>query len=111
MIDMLGPLPKGLAERWTRSSKYFTPPGVQFNSNPKESAEEGDPLSEKVGRLEEYLEQKKSKDLPDKSAEEVMALLRQILQWDPAKRPSASELLQNPWFCEEGRTKQLAPYI
>ena len=39
---------------------------------------------------------------PDVSQEEgrkIKDLIRWILQYDPEKRPSARELLQDAWFC------------
>ncbi|CAK7267275.1 hypothetical protein SEPCBS119000_002459 [Sporothrix epigloea] len=37
-------------------------------------------------------------DLDEEEATAVKALIRRILQYDPDKRPTASELLQDPWF-------------
>ena len=39
-------------------------------------------------------------DLAEEEAYKVKALIRRILQYDPAKRPSAAEILLDPWFCE-----------
>jgi hypothetical protein len=100
MIDRLGPLPKGLFERWTRSSKYFTPLGVQFNSHPENTSSNEDRLEAKGKKLREYFEEHKPKDLATQDAEVVLALLRRILQLDPASRPAASEILQDPWLSE-----------
>jgi non-specific serine/threonine protein kinase len=100
MIDMLGPLPKRLSERWTRYSKYFTDLGVQFNSHTEEPKEGLDPLEAKGPEIWEHFEENKPSGLAAEDAEVVVALLRRILQLDPAKRPSASELLKDPWFSE-----------
>ncbi|CAK7275429.1 hypothetical protein SEPCBS119000_006689 [Sporothrix epigloea] len=37
-------------------------------------------------------------DLNEEEATAVKALIRRILQYDPDKRPTLSELLQDPWF-------------
>jgi hypothetical protein len=79
---------------------YFTPLGVQFNSHPEKASEYGDPLEAKGKELGGHFEDFKPSGLADKNAEVVKVLLRQILQLDPAKRPAASELLQDPWFSE-----------
>lgn len=39
-------------------------------------------------------------DLGEDEARRVKALIRRILQYDPAKRPSPAEILLDPWFCE-----------
>lgn len=49
--------------------------------------------------MEEALDQA-GPDLNEEEARKVKALIRWILQYDPAKRPSPAEILQDPWFCE-----------
>ena len=39
-------------------------------------------------------------NLDEEEARKVKALIRWILQYDPAKRPSAAEILLDSWFCE-----------
>lgn len=39
-------------------------------------------------------------DLDEEEARRVKALIRWILQYDLAKRPSPMEILSHPWFCE-----------
>ena len=39
-------------------------------------------------------------DLDEEEARKVKALIRRILQYDPARRPSAAEILLDPWFRE-----------
>jgi serine/threonine protein kinase len=91
-------LPDNLYSLWTRSSKYYTPKRVQFNTLTCEPQEGMDPFSLKEVPLEKLFDQYKSPDFPDKEAERVTALLRRILQYDPAKRPTPSQILQDPWF-------------
>lgn len=38
--------------------------------------------------------------LEEEEARKVKALIRWILQYDPAKRPSPAEILLDPWFSE-----------
>ncbi|KAH7116558.1 hypothetical protein B0J13DRAFT_571680 [Dactylonectria estremocensis] len=43
---------------------------------------------------------KVSSELDGEETNKVKALIRQFLQYDPAKRLSAAELLADPWFRE-----------
>lgn len=38
-------------------------------------------------------------DLGEEEARRVKAFIRRILQYDPAKRPSPTKILLDPWFC------------
>ena len=40
-------------------------------------------------------------DLEEEEARKIKVLIRRILQYDPSKRPSATEILADPWFCED----------
>ncbi|KAL2021757.1 hypothetical protein VTK56DRAFT_6700 [Thermocarpiscus australiensis] len=48
--------------------------------------------------LERQLQDHKPDDMDESEAEEVSRLLRWILQYDASKRPSAEEILRQPWF-------------
>ncbi|KAK5635845.1 hypothetical protein RRF57_011557 [Xylaria bambusicola] len=39
-------------------------------------------------------------DVDEHEATQIKSLIRRILQYDPAKRPSAEGILEDPWFCE-----------
>ena len=39
-------------------------------------------------------------DVDEEEASRVKALVRRILHYDPAKRPSPAEILRDPWFAE-----------
>lgn len=95
---ILGPLPNHLYSLWTRSSRYFTADRVQFNSFLEEVPEGTDLLSVKGVPLEQFFDNEKPTDMTDNEAKAVKSLLRRILQYDPAKRPMADEILQDPWF-------------
>lgn len=48
--------------------------------------------------LEEFFWRKKPKDMDGIEGKQILHLLRWILQYDPAKRPSAEEILKHEWF-------------
>lgn len=50
--------------------------------------------------MEELFDQA-SPDISKEESEAVKALVRRILQYDPAKRPSAEEILLDPWFAAD----------
>ena len=95
--DFIGPLPENLHQRWARSSSYFTSERVQYSSIDLD--EEDNPI---LDGADDTMEKLFDKFKPaSRSVEEDMlikALVRRTLQYDPAKRPTASELLQDPWF-------------
>ncbi|KAI9672343.1 MAG: hypothetical protein M1817_003365 [Caeruleum heppii] len=51
--------------------------------------------------LEEYFKTRKPKYMSDEEASVVLSLLRQCLQLDSADRPTATQLLQHPFFSLE----------
>jgi serine/threonine protein kinase len=100
MISTLGPLPSTMFEKWPRRMRYF-----DANLNL---------IRTDVGKSENALgaicigatlEQRVQDNRPTSmTAEESVALvhvLRLALEYDPAKRPSATELLGSDWFCCE----------
>lgn len=48
--------------------------------------------------LEEHFRRNKSDDIDEVEERQILQMLRWILQHDPAKRPSAGEILQHEWF-------------
>lgn len=49
--------------------------------------------------MEEYFDYL-APEIDHKEGNKAKALIRRILQYDPAKRPSPAELLLDPWFVE-----------
>jgi hypothetical protein len=98
LSDSLGPLPDHLYALWTRSSRYYTNRGVQFNTLLYEPSDGTDLLANKMKPLEEFFDEHRAVGVSDEEARTVKATLRWILQYDPAKRPTPSQILQNPWF-------------
>jgi serine/threonine protein kinase len=48
--------------------------------------------------LEEYFNLQKPPSLDAAESEVIVTFLRQILDYDAARRPSTSDLLEQPWF-------------
>ena len=94
----LGELPDELYKHWKRSSFYFTPERKLFNCQLGGVREGKEPLMLEQLSMEEMFDQERP-DLDEEEARKVKALIRRILQYDPAKRPSPAEILQDPWFC------------
>lgn len=86
LISVLGPLPADLRAQWPRYSLYYSGSGARIT--PEE--DETPPLTTLLKR-----------NAPPEMGtgeEAVGVLLREILQYDPAKRPTAADLLKNSWF-------------
>ncbi|KAF4956232.1 hypothetical protein FSARC_11631 [Fusarium sarcochroum] len=98
--ERLGPLPDELYRQWTTSSLYFTPERKLYNCQLRGVPDGGEPLMLERESMEESFDQAKP-DLTEEEADKVKKLIRRILQYDPAKRPSAAEILRDPWFTED----------
>ncbi|KAF4955680.1 hypothetical protein FGADI_4373 [Fusarium gaditjirri] len=107
VIDRLGPLPDELYSHWETSSRYYTKDGKLYNwalGGVEEGEEPNMPEPSMLSTMEEAFD-KESPEMTDEEAEEVKKLIRWILQYDPAKRPSAEEILRHPWFADESGEK------
>lgn len=96
ITDQLGPLPARLFSQWDRAHLYYRSNGEQFNSvvdQPFIELEKDEPFETRFHR-------EKACDIDDNEEDSVMDLLRQILRYEPEKRPSAEELLSHPWFAD-----------
>lgn len=97
MTARLGALPDELYRQWKTSSLYFTPDRELYNLAIGGVAEGEEPLLFEQTTLEEEFDQA-GPDVDEKEASMIKALIRHILQYDPAKRPSPAEILADPWF-------------
>lgn len=58
------------------------------------------PLMVEQQTMEELFDEA-SPDISKEESNAVKALIRRILQYDPAKRPLAEEILLDPWFARD----------
>ncbi|KAM0230072.1 hypothetical protein ACHAP5_011461 [Fusarium lateritium] len=98
--ERLGPLPDDLYRLWKTSSQYYTPDRKLYNCQIGGVPEGEEPLMLERLSMEEAFDQTEP-ELGDEEAEKVKKLIRRILQYDPSKRPSAVEILQDSWFAED----------
>jgi non-specific serine/threonine protein kinase len=100
-FDIIGPIPRSILSKWTRSDVYFNVDGENIKSYIGELPE-GFDLNElqHLPPLEEFFDQEKPVGMSDEESRQIKHILRWILQYDKTKRPTASELLNDPWFVE-----------
>ncbi|KAI0549658.1 serine protein kinase [Xylaria curta] len=96
----LGALPENLYKHWKTSSLYFTTERKLYNCQLGGVVDGEEPLMIEQLSMEEYFDQA-NPDINEWEARKVKALIRRILQYDPAKRPSAAEILRDPWFSND----------
>ncbi|KAG4268041.1 CMGC/SRPK protein kinase [Fusarium proliferatum] len=104
ITDRLGPLPDELYKYWKTSSRYYTKDGTKYNCMIGGVPEGREPLMLEQCSMEQAFDRAGSEMTEDK-AQEVKKLIRWILQYDPAKRPSAEEILRHPWFADDSGVK------
>ncbi|GAW24788.1 hypothetical protein ANO14919_143820 [Xylariales sp. No.14919] len=97
LTGILGPLPDNLYEQWETSSLYFTPQRELYNCEVGGVREGEEPLMFEQESMEELFDQA-NPDIDEEEASEIKSLIRRILQYDPADRPTPAEILQDPWF-------------
>ncbi|KAI0883989.1 kinase-like domain-containing protein [Annulohypoxylon maeteangense] len=124
-FDLLGPLPETLFSRWRRRWEYFDQEGKRLY--PVNHADEGsddldmadtasdDAETSELGSfdstetaflapafgydaLEKRFRDKKTNDIDEKEETQLLQLMHWVLQYDPAQRPSPTEILEHPWF-------------
>ncbi|KAK5631531.1 hypothetical protein RRF57_007245 [Xylaria bambusicola] len=96
----LGPLPENLYRHWKTSSFYFTPERKLYNCALGGVPQGEEPLMLEEPSMEEAFDQAEL-DIDEGEARKVKALIRGILQYDPAKRPSAAKILRDSWFLDD----------
>lgn len=95
----LGALPDTYAKTWKTYSCYFKPDGSLFNCMLGGVPEGGEPLILPRPTMEDAFD-KAEPEIDKDEGRELKELIRWILQYDPAERPTAAEILQHPWFRE-----------
>ncbi|KAI1289092.1 serine/threonine-protein kinase SRPK3 [Xylaria venustula] len=111
---VIGPLPQHIRNAWPRYTSYFGPSGERLNTTPfdLDNSEQARALKaslpplpprdysppESLPSLEELFFKYKAKDIGNEEARVLVSLLRDILQIEPSKRPSAAQLLERRWF-------------
>lgn len=100
LASLLGPLPDELFRRWKTSSLYYTPGGRFFNCHLGGVPDGGEPLAPDETTMEAPFDLE-NPDVDKEEAREIKTLVRRILQYDPEKRPSARDILSDPWFLRD----------
>ena len=98
MVDALGPLPERLLSQWDQAHRYFRSNGEQFNS----MVDGPDIELLPPDSLETLFHREKRCEFDAGEEESVIDILKQILRYEPEKRPSAEKLLSHPWFADIG---------
>ncbi|KAL5338626.1 kinase-like domain-containing protein [Aspergillus crustosus] len=103
--DILGPLPETLRNAYPRAQIYYNKEGEIIRNYIGELPEGFDPTTIKPApSLEQAFDDERLDNMTGEEADVIKELIRWILDYDPAKRPTASELLQHSWFVEIGHT-------
>ncbi|KAI9810224.1 MAG: hypothetical protein M1826_003678 [Phylliscum demangeonii] len=106
MTAVLGGLPEPLVQKWTRADNCVGPERKSMNSMVGKSCQKNGQGAADVlecQTLEELFHEYRPADMSQEEERPFPAFLRDILQYDPSKRPSASELLQHPWLAVGGQ--------
>ncbi|KAF4951191.1 hypothetical protein FGADI_7682 [Fusarium gaditjirri] len=116
--EVIGPLPKPLLEKWRRADQYFDASGKRMEIKPQDDdyvsgnedmdsvdgmddeESNGPPLAY-LGHflsIEDQIKEERPDDIDEEESGEILQLLRWIFQYDPAHRPSTSDLIDHPWL-------------
>ena len=97
--DILGPVPPDILAVWPRSHIYFDEMGnnIKLYIGNLRAGFDVSTL-EPFTPLEEFFDKEKPAEMSEEETVDVKRILRWILQYDAAQRPSASDLLKDSWF-------------
>ena len=93
-VELLGALPQDLAKRGARSAKWFSPPETPGHATLRNIAIQAPPRD--VDALARVLEE--NFGFARKDSREISAFLKELLEYEPAKRLSATDALKLPWL-------------
>ncbi|KAF2177563.1 serine/threonine-protein kinase SRPK3 [Zopfia rhizophila CBS 207.26] len=91
--DVIRPLPDSIMAAWPRASKWYKP-----NRQRLQPYSNDEPYIHQS--LEVLFAEHKPAEIDNEESAVLCSLMQQILEYDPAKRPSAVDLLKHPWFSE-----------
>lgn len=94
IYDMIEPFPETLLAQWPRSNQYFEPDGKRIYPQRQSETVE----VEIDDSLEVHFKNNMPRGMSDEEAKVVTDLIRRILKVEAVERPSAAELLADPWF-------------
>ncbi|RKK96371.1 hypothetical protein BFJ71_g7950 [Fusarium oxysporum] len=113
--EVIGPLPKPLLEKWRRTDQYFDSSGNRMEIKSQEDGHisggddkdlgdgmdeenDGPPLADpgQFLSLEDLIMAESPGDIDEAESQELLGLLRWVFQYDPAHRPSATDLINHP---------------
>ncbi|KAF9701433.1 hypothetical protein EKO04_000677 [Ascochyta lentis] len=101
MHNIIRPLSSLIMGAWPRASTWFDSEGKPVQQDGGDETEEENGSGIYVyDTLEQRFAKRKHPDIDDEEAAVICQLIREILVYDPAERPSAAELLKHPWFSE-----------
>lgn len=111
LSEVIGPLPGTMLAKWPRYANYFGLGGERLHSQPLDfdksdmgrrlqaySTKEFMDPPKPEATMEDKFHRNKPRDIDYAEGRQIASLLRNILQIDPLKRPSAADLLLHPWF-------------
>lgn len=108
MVALLGTPPKALLDAGKSSHEFFTEQGKRKVDNemslcllltPATARPTGECRAEAPRPNSTSLEMRET-SLEGESREKFLAMMRKMLQWEPAKRASAKELAEDEWIME-----------
>lgn len=89
--DVIRPLPDSMIQAWPRVNKWYGP-----NRQRLQPYSDDEPYIHKP--MDKLFRENKSPEIDDDESTILVALMLQILEFDPQLRPSAEDLLKHPWF-------------
>ncbi|WQF83008.1 Putative protein kinase [Colletotrichum destructivum] len=112
LTDIIQPLPENLIEKWPASDFDEDDLGegddghedtegdvVGFNDNDDFGFDIGERIPpQTLDSLEKLISDNKAADVDEAEEKKMTSLLRSIFQYNPARRPSAADLLEHAWL-------------
>ena len=103
IIERVGPLPHDLHSHWLNRDKYINGLGELLYPDPV------DPEETVNGDMHHVIQLARPLDMSDREAAIFESMIKDMLQYDPNKRPSTTELLKHPWFNTPDFSRECRP--